>query len=492
MSLLTGLWRITYSRAGSALKTNSMGTNNHSADPTGGRGHGPDCEALQDGIAGLVLGELAAEEAAVVRSHIRTCPACAEAERQYRKLAAALQEHAAEEPLRSPHFVTLAGSLHDAVRRVRRSQARRPMVALKVAAVLLLAVGLAAVGVRHLCARRGAAVFRIAWRQEGIAPLEGGMHLYPLVRGRTLLALEAVGGALRVVALERATGVRQWSTPFAVWEPFQADARRLYVWSPAGDEVDLVALDHGTGRELWRCRRPGVRGLHAPALVVVAGGVAWDEQGTVRFVEAETGRLRWSQPLTRAGRVSLAADGKSGLFAATPEATVALRVTDGALVWRHSHVGPQAEQPVGALVACGSAGVCVALRYPAFQGRLLNLDPISGDCRWSRPIGMPLSVQTTREQVVVRSALLEMYDGRTGRRMWRADVPGCAPVAVADGKIYVPGGKTRPAVWLLDGRTGRRLGSQPLVSSCTGLVIDGQCSYLSGNDGVLYAMQAGG
>ncbi len=449
-------------------------------------------ECVDEQLDLLALGELSAGEEALLRRHLEACPACRDEAERRRKLAGDLRDYAGQDPLRAPHFARLSDTLTDEVARARFARGRRSL--LKIAAGLLLAVGIGAIAASRVRERQGDVALRVIWQQEGVVARAGGANPYPLIQGRQLLTLERAAGVFHVVALDRETGARQWATPFAVLEPFEADASNLYVWTPVTDGLELVALDPASGRERWRCRRPAPLGSAAiPLLTRAAGGVSWAEGGTVFLADGETGTLRWSRTLAGRGGISLASAGGDRLYAATADEALALDAADGHTLWQRRHVIQDTLRPTGAMVVYdGGKGVCVALRYASLRGQLVCLDPANGTDRWRREIGVPLNLQVAPGHVVVRSSGLEVFDDRTGRRLWTANLSGCAPVTWTEGRLYVLGGKARPEVSLLDGHTGRRLGTQPLASSCTGLVIDGKRSYLSGNDGILYALQAGG
>jgi outer membrane protein assembly factor BamB len=452
------------------------------------------CECVEEQLDRLVLGDLTGGEEALLRGHLDACLACREAADRHRKLTGDLRDYAGERHLHSPHFAALSNALAHEVRHERRAQERRYPILLKIAAGLVMAVGVGVMAASFLKDRPGRADFRVVWQQEGVAVLAGAVNPYPLVQGNMLLTLERTGGVLHLAALDRETGARAWATPFAVLEVFAADASTIYVWTPAMGGLELVALDKAAGRERWRRLRPMSRGMAAtPALSLAAPGVCWAEGGTVFMADGETGAVRWSRTLARRGGVSLASPDGVRIYAATADEALALDASDGRTIWQRLHERPDGMPATGALVACnGGREVCIALRYASVRGRLVCLDSGSGADRWHREIGLPLSLQVTPGHVVVRGAALEVFDDRTGNRLWAASLPGCAPVTWVAGRLYVLGGKARPAVFLLDGHTGRHLGTQPLASSCTGLVIDGHRSYLSGSDGVLYALKVGG
>jgi len=451
------------------------------------------CESVRDQFELLAMGELTAEQEAEVRHHLEGCAACREEAERYRSLAATLREYAAERPLQSSHFAMLSEMAGDEIRRARQARRWHRSVLLKVAAGILIAVGIGVIAVLSLRGRSEDAAFQVVWKQEGFAPLAGRIRPYPSVQGRTLLTLEGTGGFRHLAAIDKETGIREWTTGFAVLEAFDADTSRVYAWTPSEGGVELVALDHDSGHELWRCRRPLPRDMAAaPSLNLVAGGVCWAEGGTVHSVDRETGQIRWSRLLSPRGRVTLACSGDRRIYVATVEDTMALDAADGRTIWQRPH-GTDSVPPAVPLVACdGNGCVYVAMQQSFSKGHLRCYDAREGSMRWHRETGVPLSLQVTRDQVMVRSSAVEVFDARNGSPGWKLSLPGCGPVAWTDGKLYVLGGKDRPEVFLLDGRTGRRLGTQPLVSSCTGLVIDGRRGYLSGNDGVLYAMSLGG
>jgi len=450
------------------------------------------CDEARNLIERDVLEGLAPPERLVLEAHVDCCGACRAEAIQARSLAADLTRYA-REPVPMEGYPALLRAARTEIRRARRRQGHGPVsgLLLKVAAVWLLACGL---GFLVMKQRDGgtetAPLFKIVWRQDGVAPSPDGKHLYPLVRGDRVLAVQTRDKGHRLTAMDRETGDRLWETPFDVLNTFDADASHAYVWSTRpGGEIDLVAIDLADGRERWR-RGRAPRGVSRVDwyLEVSEFGVSWMENGELFMASRETGSTLWSRALPWEANVVLPACGRKRIYVASPQSVSALDPRDGSTLWsRDLSVATLGLNP---LAACDGAGrLYVAWRTTATHGMLLCYDTASGDLQWEHPTHEPfVAMGTAAGTVFLRGANVDAFDAATGSNLWSVAAEGCGPISLAHGRVHLISGQQHKHIVLLDADTGHRVMEQPFDGSCAGMVVDGTRVYISSHDGALYAV----
>jgi outer membrane protein assembly factor BamB len=295
------------------------------------------------------------------------------------------------------------------------------------------------------------------------------------MRGSLVLVDSAVLTATtnrQLLAFHTSTGVRYWDQRFgaAVQSTLLYDRGKLYVGTTQYDG-DLVARDITRGRQLWKTRVGPIRFtplLHQQMLYVGT------DDGVVAAVRTESGDRRWrvglrssiAQSLIDAGDHLVAFTANDSVFAlrkqdgallargrigATPSALPALSgntvivptqsglvfgvdATSLATIWQVQADGPVHTPP--AVTADGD--IYIASR----NGTLYRIRG-SGQLEKLRDLGHALSPSLTLTR---NHLLLGSYDGTLlavnldGTIAWQHsfDDSIVAPVAVADGAVYVP------------------------------------------------------
>jgi len=330
-----------------------------------------------------------------------------------------------------------------------------------------------------------------AWKHGGIDRIHGGDVTYPIVGGDTVLAVEGEAVCKRLVALDRRTGRTTWRTPFSVAGcATVADSGRAFAWRESMDRTrSLVALDVASGDILWERNAASLPGGRTDGrLVAAAGSVCWTSGGRVTAVSAGTGKPSWSRCLDSGTCLSAPVTDGDAVYIASGRALYALSAATGQIRWETAHrqAGSLFTAP---LLRRDGAMLVLAQRRYATSSRLACHDAGTGVLRWEQEVGTPIYSLTVTGDVYLRSTGVCAFSGHTGEPVWSTSVTGCGPLAVARGKLFAVEGRDSPRVLALDPRTGRRLWSRSVGSSCSGLVIAGDTGYLGTRDGALYALR---
>ncbi|MCQ0005650.1 PQQ-binding-like beta-propeller repeat protein [Actinomadura madurae] len=279
--------------------------------------------------------------------------------------------------------------------------------------------------------------------------------------------------ATALSCLDAATGRRLWSVPLA---PSLGTLRQVAVTGSSvlvRTEEALQALDHRTGRPIWRHERPTTT-LGEP-MVLGDGGLVLDvtenDAGTefappfaAEAYEARDGRLRWSttvQPQVWAAKATIHAAGT--LFGAAVTSApgagqtaflYALDAATGRQLWWRALKRDLGQTPTITLAHAGGS-VFASLD----GGLLVAVDASTGAIRWNtridldgrgsrRPRGadVPVTAGTT-VYLCCADGALRAFDMRDGRPRWEfamdeepssmKSVPARPRPIVADDLVYV-------------------------------------------------------
>jgi outer membrane protein assembly factor BamB len=313
---------------------------------------------------------------------------------------------------------------------------------------------------------------RILWSNRAETRLGIGPTL---VRGLCVFS----GEGLR--AIEAATGKQLWTVPQpSCWSSAVLSASSVIVPVPTGATVGVAALDAGSGRQLWHHSTADLhptaetdRGVRFSSEVRVHEGRVYvaSTSGHVLCLDAATGRrrwivhernggwgfchatfrggsllaidsytslcafdpgtgaLRWRTAIPRLWDVAPAVDADRVFVATCPETLssggddlssecVALRVSDGAILWR-KHLGARTDAPLG----LARAGNVVVMQL---KDSLVGLNPAEGTILWKVPgTSSRFSVATDPEgrvYVGLDHSELRVLEGASGRLLLRVDL----------------------------------------------------------------------
>jgi outer membrane protein assembly factor BamB len=359
-----------------------------------------------------------------------------------------------------------------------------------VSSVTALAVGLAALGLMRSTRLGGSKRCAcVPWEVGQVVPATDVCAEYPLVRGQRVFAVRGAGRDRRVVCIRKRSGSVLWESQPAFSDcRLTADDNRVYLLVRGKTPSwRCVALDVRDGAELWR--GPEEEGVVSPSLLTVSGqALAWSRGNRLVLCSAESGNTVWSR--TAGPDDTLCAPRAEGqtVFAASRCTVYAFGAANGELLWRR----PLREEQTGGhgvgLLEFGNGRVYVANRTSGATGRLFCLHADTGDMLWNASTGAPWRLQAGEGQVFVRSQGLDVFDAQDGARVWAARLGGCGPVSVGKERVYAVDAADRREVVALDRRSGQPAWRRSVAGSCNGVVAVRDMGFISGHDGILYAM----
>jgi len=323
-------------------------------------------------------------------------------------------------------------------------------------------------------------------------------QLRPVLEGDTLYVADYKG---LLVALNAQNGRRIWETKTGL--PLSGGpglgGGQVYVGTEDGG---VHAFDRESGTERWAARVSS-EVLAAPQAadgIVVVRSI----DGRVFGLDQDNGRRRWiydhavplltlrgnSQPLIRAGIVYVGYDGGE---------VVALRLSDGSLVWEQAVVSTEGRSELERLADIDGQLVYVAadLLVSSFKTRLASLAADSGRMLWFKDIASATGVVIDRVNLAIsdRDDNVWLLDRRNGSTIWKQDQLGNRAltrpafignfVVVGDFEGYLHWLNVENGLFAARTKTGGEgFASAPLVS--------GNMLYVLTRGGELAAYRAGG
>lgn len=249
-----------------------------------------------------------------------------------------------------------------------------------------------------------------------------------------------VGAPSRFVyAVDHATGRELWRCELGgavSGAPAYADGR-IFIGQQGGEE-DFYCLDAQTGRPLWKQALSWVwssANVHAGRVYVP--GV----DGYLSCLDAATGCIFWRHRAGRAAHPEPPLDAGRVFFGSWDHFVYALDAADGRLLWRF-HTGGTPDS--GAPIAWDGR-----LYLPMGGKRLCCLDAATGAVIWEYTIGagcfnatpalwrdrLYISVSLRSGAIPIASAI-RCLDAATGALIWERPGGGITGPAVAGGKVY--------------------------------------------------------
>lgn len=330
------------------------------------------------------------------------------------------------------------------------------------------------------------------------------LRLSPLVLADRVYAADAYG---LVVALDRFTGQRVWSTRIGEPDdgPFYAfwDRRdpsfvtggvgggdgRILLGTVAGE---VVALAAGDGTELWRTQVSSE--VLAPPASGLGLAIAQTADGRLVALEAEDGAQRWSFDsqvplLTLRGTASPLVSGEL-VFAGFGDGNVsAVAQASGAPIWKQRVMLPQGRTELDRLVDVDGTPVLAGglLFAGGYQGRLTALRPADGGVVWAMEASSFLDLTEGYGQVYFVSAedVVTAVGQTSAAVVWRQEGLRnrklTSPIAYGN---YVVVGDAEGYVHVLAQSDGRFVARRKIG--------DGLRSKLREADDVLYALADNG
>ncbi|HYK95470.1 MAG TPA: PQQ-binding-like beta-propeller repeat protein [Candidatus Dormibacteraeota bacterium] len=322
---------------------------------------------------------------------------------------------------------------------------------------------------------------QLAWQFQAGAPIGSS----PAVVGTTAY-VPSNDGMLR--ALDLRTGTVSWTVPLGATtgsaSPLVVDGSVVV----ADQSGKVHALDPATGAEHWSFQADGP--IDGAAASVGDTVLTATEVGTAYALDARTGGVRWRTGLPAGVTRSVSAS-RDTLFVGAGGILVALRLSDGAILWQSS---------VASSGDCGTPTVAGGLAFDAtgIDGDALDakgvvaVDAATGTVRWrfaspTHDQAYTPAVSAGRGYIVSEDGTVVALDAATGAVAWTAKTgaPNEALATVSGGIVYVPtNGQTLVA---LDAATGSIQWRAPIRGVPYAPVVAHGMVLVGTNVGALYA-----
>ena len=225
------------------------------------------------------------------------------------------------------------------------------------------------------------------------------------------------------------------------------------IFTVAGGDGTVLALEAESGRELWRANT----GAKLSAGVGSDGRFAAVVTREGELIVLDQGQVKWRKPM--GARVSTAplVAGERVFVLGVNRAVQAFDVLDGRKLW--------AIPPQGDPLTLAQLGVLSAFKDTLVVGqgpRVVGLDPLSGNVRWETTVGSPRGaneIERLADMVgpAVRvgnklcgrsfQAAVGCLDGQTGAIVWSKKIGGTDAVAADEQFVFASDASDRITAW---------------------------------------------
>ncbi len=274
--------------------------------------------------------------------------------------------------------------------------------------------------------------------------------------------------------LKRAWLVQAWGAEgsFTTWPVVSENV--VYALSGPG----MLAVEAGTGKELWRREEPGEVTQVSP-LVTPTGVLTFLPSGAVISVGKADGAELWRTNLDSAADMSSAlAEGRAYIPAEKARALYSIDTGDGSVIWKSTLRGG----PITVPAVSGGHVAVTTLDLETSTKELVVLNAADGSEVWKRSIGIShTSPMIIGERLIIGDEFfVRALDASTGEEQWSRRTTGqyepwAIPAAfdgdvlIGDrlGHIYRLDGNDGKIKWTFDGVEGTFGQSSPVVAGDT-------------------------
>ena len=266
------------------------------------------------------------------------------------------------------------------------------------------------------------------------------------VQPTPLLANRPTGPLM--VALNRETGIAEWTVSLASTWPPVVGAGVLYVAA----EREIRALDATTGRGLWSVALDGALReemlLHGNLLIVLI------EPDLLLGIATDTRTVAWRRPIGEQAAVDLTADDRAVYVATASGRLLRVLLHDGSLEWEARLSESELSEP-----SVAEDRVLVGTRMGSSRA-FFALDSDSGDVRWvwdaRRMGGHPVGSAADDDVIFMaaRDNVLRALNRGNGNQRWKHEIGTHAvePPMTFGGIVIVTG--INPTLSTFNAKTG--------------------------------------
>ena len=462
------------------------------------------CADVNAQIELFVLGGVTAAQHEAIEAHLATCKSCRRAEANCRLVLGQIRRGIRPDLPRLEFARKVRSAVKEEIRSLppRRRVGRLVLGVASVAAVVLLSLvawhlsgDARSVGHSSLARKDPSspakAPFSQVWAYKSGPSTPRSVSDEVVVQGHTIYVLLDADMAGRVAAFDTATGRQQWVSDVGRCGYVAADRLRVYCLAlTAPGRCDLLALDHASGKVVWRRSGGIVPRLSRPQRPTVLPGnrVCWVTYKTVHMLRSPEGQVLWSRPIPEGGVLSGVVAIGGDLYVASGKTLYCLDAATGEPRARLTF-SQEAPGRYGPLLVAGDGRFYVARRLRFGGARLTCVDPERRKVAWSRYACWATCLLVAPEGLYLRAQQkIEALDKDTGETFWTLPAAGCGPITSANGTVYFVDSRNRGQLVAVDSRTGRAKWHVAGIQSCHALVKVGNTCYLKTRDGVVHAL----
>lgn len=229
------------------------------------------------------------------------------------------------------------------------------------------------------------------------------------------------------------------------------------VFTVAGNDGTVLALEATSGREVWRAQA----GAKLSAGVGSDGRFAAVVTRDGELVVFDQGQTKWRKPLGARVTTAPLVAGERVFVLGVDRTVQAFDVVDGRKLW--------ALQRPGDPLTLSQSGVLAAFKDTLVVGqgpRMAGVDPLRGSVRWEVAIGSPRGANEIErladlvgpparvgEVICARSfqAAVGCVNAERGTTVWSKNIGGTSAVAADDQFVYAADATDRIAAWKIAG-----------------------------------------
>jgi outer membrane protein assembly factor BamB len=437
----------------------------------------------QDQVEKYLMGELTEAQESVFEAHCRQCSTCAD---QVAGIGTTLLE--LDDPDDAQSLEVCFAAIQQEIR-LAKSVAKKPASHwLRLAASLAVVFSLGA----WLLAQRSSADdlnLTVNWQSDG--NLVTSEFDQPVVRDGKVFTLREENGENHLLALSKADGSVIWKTAIGQTTRIVADEQRIFIGQFNGSLFSITALSVKDGSKEWTCdhafagRRPNRINFQ-----LADGRLNWMAERTLYSFDTAHGELVWETQLSAQSEsfaMPFYEDGR--LLVAGSRNMYTLDHASGSIIRLQPHA-ERLNHYLTPQVAAAGDRIFVASVTGKGAGQVICYSKSSGRRLWIREAGRVKNIQSAEGLLFVKNDKLEAYDPQDGSLVWSAPIGGCYKLAFHNQNIFAIHNTDQSDIIALNSKTGRRIKSFEISGqSCSGMLIDGQDSFLTTNEGQLIAMK---
>jgi outer membrane protein assembly factor BamB len=451
------------------------------------------CEEVQSQMELYVLGDPAAG-VSDIRMHLADCPACSTLQKEYRLLVARLAPSASAPRSGVDFSAAVVRAVEQEIGAATRPLMRRPGL-LKIgalAACLLTGLGLWPFWPERIAdtGHHRPASYTIPARAMSV-PTSEADHI--VVRDRDMYLLRENDGRTHLVALNTETGSQIWDSHVESYGYLALGDTRLCCLAPHDSgSLDLVVVDVGDGRTLWRHTQERPRlfnGLSTPVFLP-NGSICWTVGSTIQVLRSTDGAVLWSQVIPEEPLLSAAVGDDGDLYVAGTKRLYKMDTASGERRWQTDY-GFAVSRWVRPLLAAGEDQFCVALRMRTGPSVLMCVHATDRKIMWTHTLPPISHLCMSRERIFIRSQSIRALDLASGALLWQVASTGCSPITHTDGRVWFADAGNRGGVFALNAASGAKVSALSGLRSCNALVDTENRAFVKTHDGAVHVISLG-